>query len=72
MDRLTRKSMWSASCVVAPFAKSRRNVKPAMYGDWKLLDAAEQAAGADQGRPRVKYVEVGAMLERIGANKVPA
>ena len=36
------------------------------YEDWLRLDEMETAAGAAQGRPRVKFTEVSEMLEALG------
>jgi ferredoxin--NADP+ reductase len=33
------------------------------YSGWELIDAAEQAAGEPQGRPRVKFTRIAEMLE---------
>ncbi len=49
-----------------------RDVQVVRQDDWKLLDAAEQAAGKEQGRPRVKFVNVDEMLKRIEDAKQPA
>jgi ferredoxin--NADP+ reductase len=35
------------------------------YGDWGLLDKIETMRGMEQGRPRVKFTNVGHMLEEI-------
>ncbi|VAW32545.1 Ferredoxin--NADP(+) reductase, actinobacterial (eukaryote-like) type, partial [hydrothermal vent metagenome] len=35
------------------------------YEDWLRLDEMETAAGAEQGRPRVKFTEVAAMLQAL-------
>ena len=43
----------------------RRGVDVATYTDWRALDAHERAAGAAQGRPRVKLCTVPEMLEVI-------
>ena len=40
------------------------------YGDWGLLDKIETTRGMEQGRPRVKFTNVGHMLDAIeGARK---
>jgi ferredoxin--NADP+ reductase len=39
------------------------------YDDWKILDAHETAAGAAQGRPRVKVTRVSEMMEIIRAGR---
>ena len=41
------------------------------WADWERLDAAEVAAGAPQGRPRVKFVSVGAMLTALKQPTAP-
>jgi ferredoxin--NADP+ reductase len=46
-----------------------RNVDYVSYGDWKILDAHETAAGAAQGRPRVKVTRVSEMMEIIRAGR---
>lgn len=40
------------------------------YEDWLRLDELETAAGAAQGRPRVKFTEVEAMLDALGKTAV--
>ncbi|MBK8906086.1 MAG: FAD-dependent oxidoreductase [Anaerolineaceae bacterium] len=40
------------------------------YEDWLRLDELETAAGAEQGRPRVKFTEVEAMLAALGKTAV--
>ena len=42
-----------------------RGVDVVSYEDWRALDAHERAAGAAQGRPRVKLTGVPEMLEVI-------
>jgi ferredoxin--NADP+ reductase len=42
-----------------------RGVEVVTYEDWRALDAHERAAGAAQGRPRVKLTTVPEMLEVI-------
>lgn len=42
-----------------------RGVEFVTYQDWRALDAHERAAGAAQGRPRVKLTTVSEMLEVI-------
>ena len=46
-----------------------RDIECVTYEDWKVLDRHEQAAGAEQGRPRVKVTTVPAMLEVIRQKK---
>ena len=46
-----------------------RGVQFVSYEDWKLLDAHETAAGAAQGRPRVKVTRVPEMLDVIRAGR---
>ncbi|MFN8481939.1 MAG: FAD-dependent oxidoreductase [Anaerolineae bacterium] len=46
-----------------------RHIAYVTYDDWKVLDRYEQAAGAAQGRPRVKVTSVPAMLQVIRENK---
>ena len=45
-----------------------KNKKPnyVSYEDWLRLDEMETAAGAAQGRPRVKFTEVSEMLAALG------
>jgi ferredoxin--NADP+ reductase len=40
------------------------------YEDWLRLDELETAAGAAQGRPRVKFTEVDKMLAALGKTAV--
>ena len=35
----------------------QRGVRFITYDDWRVLDAAEISRGAEQGRPRVKFIE---------------
>ena len=49
-----------------------RDVQLVRFEDWQMLDEAEQAAGEEQGRPRVKFVNVDEMLAHIEAAKQPA
>ncbi len=46
-----------------------RAVRYVTWEEWKLLDAAEVAAGKQRGRPRVKFVTVADMLAAIDAAK---
>ncbi|NTW97078.1 MAG: FAD-dependent oxidoreductase [Oscillochloris sp.] len=46
-----------------------RGVDYVTYDDWKILDAYETAAGAAQGRPRVKATRVSEMMEIIRAGR---
>lgn len=48
-----------------PALLRERGVEFVTYEDWKRLDAHETAAGAAQGRPRVKVTRVPEMLEII-------
>jgi len=42
-----------------------RNIDYVTYQDWKILDAYEVAAGAAQGRPRMKVTRVSEMMDVI-------
>jgi ferredoxin/flavodoxin---NADP+ reductase len=42
-----------------------RNIDYVTYHDWKILDAYEVAAGAAQGRPRMKVTRVSEMMDVI-------
>lgn len=46
-----------------------RGVTVVSFDDWRRLDAAEQAAGQAQGRPRVKLTRVAEMLDLIRADR---
>jgi ferredoxin--NADP+ reductase len=46
-----------------------RKIDFVTYDDWKILDAYETAAGAKQGRPRVKVTRVSEMMEIIHAGR---
>lgn len=46
-----------------------RNIDFVTYADWQILDAYETAAGAAQGRPRVKVTSVAEMMEIIRAGR---
>jgi ferredoxin--NADP+ reductase len=46
-----------------------RGVDYVTYADWKILDAHEAAAGAAQGRPRVKVTRVDEMMAIIRAGR---
>ncbi|MEI8306218.1 MAG: FAD-dependent oxidoreductase [Chloroflexales bacterium] len=46
-----------------------RHVDYVSYSDWQILDAHELAAGAAQGRPRVKETRVAEMMEIIRAGR---
>ncbi|NOZ51304.1 MAG: FAD-dependent oxidoreductase [Chloroflexi bacterium] len=46
-----------------------RQLRYVTWEEWKLLDAAEVAAGERRGRPRVKFVTVPDMLAAIDAAK---
>lgn len=46
-----------------------RGVTVVSFDDWRRLDAAEQAAGQAQGRPRVKVTRVAEMLDLIRAGR---
>jgi len=43
-----------------------RNVRYVTFEDWKKIDELERARGAEQGRPRVKFVSIDEMLAAIG------
>jgi ferredoxin--NADP+ reductase len=49
-----------------------RGVDVVSFDDWRRLDAAEQAAGQAQGRPRVKYTRVDEMMDVIRAGRTLA
>ena len=42
-----------------------RNVRYVTFEDWKKIDELERARGAEQGRPRVKFVSIEEMLAAI-------
>lgn len=42
-----------------------RGIEYITYDDWLALDQFEQALGAEQGRPRIKFSRVEAMLEQV-------
>lgn len=44
---------------------TERRVDFVDFRDWEKLESLENRAGAEQGRPRVKFVEVAEMLRRI-------
>jgi ferredoxin--NADP+ reductase len=44
----------------------RKGVRWVSFADWKRIDAAEVARGQPQGRPRVKFTAVDAMLGVLG------
>jgi ferredoxin--NADP+ reductase len=46
-----------------------RGVDYVTYGDWRVLDRYEIAAGRAQGRPRVKVTSVPEMMEIIRAGR---
>nr|WP_044201049.1 FAD-dependent oxidoreductase [Oscillochloris trichoides] len=46
-----------------------REINYVTFEDWKILDAYEMAAGAAQGRPRVKVTRVAEMMEIIRAQR---
>ena len=41
------------------------------YHDWRTLDGLERAAGEAQGRPRVKFTTVEAMLDALREAETP-
>ncbi len=43
-------------------------VRYVTYEDWKLLDSLEIEAGEREGRPRVKFTDVAAMLEALAVD----
>ena len=45
----------------------QRGVRFITYEDWRVLDAAEISRGAEQGRPRVKFIERDAFFEALGS-----
>lgn len=49
----------------ANFVQSRKHAYVS-YADWLKLDELEIAAGAEQGRPRVKFTKVDDMLKALG------
>lgn len=46
---------------------AERGVTVTTWADWQVLDKAEQARGAESGRPRVKITTVQEMLEIVAA-----
>ncbi len=46
-----------------------RGVRYVTWQDWKIIDAAEVAAGKAQGRPRVKFATVEAMFQALAAHR---
>lgn len=46
-----------------------RGIDYVSYADWQILNAHETAAGAEQGRPRVKMTRVAEMMEIIRAGR---
>jgi ferredoxin--NADP+ reductase len=46
-----------------------RGIDYVTYDDWKILDAHEAAAGAAQGRPRVKVTRIAEMMDIIRAGR---
>jgi ferredoxin--NADP+ reductase len=49
-----------------PALLESRRIRFVTFPDWKKLDEAERAAGAEQGRPRVKIVHRERMLDIMG------
>ncbi len=45
----------------------QRGVRFITYEDWRVLDAAEISRGAEQGRPRVKFIERDAFFGALGS-----
>jgi ferredoxin--NADP+ reductase len=45
---------------------AERNVRYVSFEDWQAIDQAEVGRGEPHGRPRVKFVRVEEMLERLG------
>lgn len=48
-----------------------RGVNYVTYADWQVLDAIEQAYGAQTGRPRLKFTRVDDMLRALNDHKQP-
>ena len=46
-----------------------RGIQYVTFDQWQVLDQIEQTRGAEQGRPRVKFYSVNAMLKAIMSNK---
>ncbi len=46
-----------------------RGIRFITWADWKIIDAAEVAAGKAQGRPRVKFTSVEEMLALVQATR---
>ena len=42
---------------------AQRGTRAVSFADWERIDAAEQRAGEAQGRPRVKFAQIDAMLD---------
>ncbi|MBC2589676.1 MULTISPECIES: FAD-dependent oxidoreductase [Rhodococcus] len=60
--RLMHPSLESSREALAEFIRERRPDRVDRK-QWLAIDAAERARGRDEGRPRVKFVDVGEMLE---------
>lgn len=43
-----------------------KDIRFVSFEDWQLIDEAEQSAGEPHGRPRVKFVRIEEMLDRLG------
>ncbi len=50
---------------------AQRKVQYVTYDDWLRLDQMELERGEACGRPRLKYCDVGEMLDALAKNKVP-
>ena len=50
--------------VLARYVGERR-AEAITYDDWRALDALETAAGQAEGRPRVKFTSVQAMVDAL-------
>lgn len=64
--------LWSPeSTDPADFAQFLAEQKPdyITYADWKIIDEIELERGVTEGRPRVKFTEISAMLEALTERK---
>ncbi len=48
---------------------AQRGVRFITYEDWRVLDAAEISRGAEQERPRVKFIKRDAFFEALGTER---
>lgn len=53
-----------AEAIVAFLAS--KNIAVVSAADWRTIDAEEVRQGKERGRPRVKYTDVGAVMELLG------